>query len=561
MTPVLKGFVDVPHGQVHFRYGGSGPPVVLLHDAPRSSLQHVPVIEWLGEHFTVIALDAPGAGNSTPLPQTSPSVEELAAALATTLDALGIARSALYGLHAGACTALQFAADHPERAALTILDGLPLPQVQPTGDLLDRIATPLEPTDDGSYLARAWSRILDVHRHDPWFRRAAETRLQSALPDDLGLHAYATDLLAGSAAMRSLLHAPLLYAPAPAIARLRSPAVFLGRDDDLPLRSLDRLPQPLPAGCHGERVPHEIGAWRVRVLQLLRAAGLSTMRWTAPAPAAAAPTDGERQRYVNLVHGQVRVRMRSAPASTSVPVLLLHDAPGSSAEVEDLAGQLSRHRTTIAPDLPGLGESTPLAYPSLGSYVSALSEVLDELRMPVVDVVAQGLGTSIAIALAANRPAHVRRLALDGVTWIRKRERGPVRKQFCPPLEQDRHGAYLQSIWHQLRDAESSWPWFDRSPSAARVQEVAADPSRRHAVLVDVMKQLPSYGDAARAALEAALKEILPGVRQPVLLLHDARDVRYRGTSRAVKRLPHATQAARPATVAGRAALIGEFLA
>jgi hypothetical protein len=36
MTPVLKGFVAVPHGQVHFRYGGSGPVVVMLHDSPRS---------------------------------------------------------------------------------------------------------------------------------------------------------------------------------------------------------------------------------------------------------------------------------------------------------------------------------------------------------------------------------------------------------------------------------------------------------------------------------------------------------------------------------------------
>ncbi|MGB5103365.1 MAG: alpha/beta fold hydrolase, partial [Steroidobacteraceae bacterium] len=550
MTPVLKGFVDVPHGQVHFRHGGSGPPVVVLHDTPRSSLQHVPVIEWLGEHFTVIALDAPGAGNSTPLPAARPSVEDFAAALATTLDALGIERCALYGLHAGACTALHFAADHPERAALTVLDGLPSPEVPPTGELLDRRAPSFEPTDDGGYLAGVWSRILDVHRYDPWFRRAPETRLQAALPDDLGLHEYAIDLLTSGASVRDAERAALGCAPGPAIARLSSPTVFLGRDDDPPLRSVDRLPQPLPTVCRLERVPHEIGAWRLRILQLLRAADLSSLQWSAPVPAAAA--DGEQQRYVNLVHGQVRVRLRSATGPASIPVLLLHDAPGSSAELADLAGQLSPHRPTIAPDLPGLGESTPLPYPSLGSYVSALSEVLDELQVPVVDIVAQGLGTSIAVALAANRPAQVRRLALDAVAWIRKRERGSVRKQYCPPLEQDRHGAYLQSTWHQLRDAESSWPWFDRSPSAARVQDVASDPSRRHAVLVDVLKQLPSYGDAARAALEAALKEILPGVRQPVLLLHDARDTRYRGTGRALKRLPHATQAARPATVAGR---------
>ena len=75
MTPVLKGFVAVPHGQVHFRYGGSGPVVVMLHDSPRSSALHASNIEWLGEHFTVIALDMPGYGNSTPLPQDVPGIK------------------------------------------------------------------------------------------------------------------------------------------------------------------------------------------------------------------------------------------------------------------------------------------------------------------------------------------------------------------------------------------------------------------------------------------------------------------------------------------------------
>ena len=66
-------------------------------------------------------------------------------------------------------------------------------------------------------------------------------------------------------------------------------------------------------------------------------------------------------------------------------------------------------------------------------------------------------------------------------------------------------------------------------------------------------KQLPSYGDAARAALEAAVREILTGVRQPVLLFEVAGDVRYAGTRRAARRLADATVAPRPADLAGRA--------
>jgi pimeloyl-ACP methyl ester carboxylesterase len=361
--------------------------------------------------------------------------------------------------------------------------------------------------------------------------------------------------MAGSA-WSSAYRAGLSYVAAPVIAGLRSPAVLLDRQDDGGHYRLHDL--PLPVGCRIEPVAPETGAWRVRVLQLLREAALPPVRWYAP-PASDSTRD-ERQRYVTLVHGQLRLRTRGVATAGSIPTLLIHDAPGSSEGMRGLAEHLSQDRVTIAPDLPGLGESTPLPYPSLGSYVSALSEVLDELRLPTVDVVAQGLGTAFAIALAANRPAQVRRLVLDAVPWIRSRDRGPYKRQYCPPLEQDRHGAYLQTTWRQLSDAEVSWPWFDRSPSAARIRDPEVDARQRHAVLVDVMKQLPSYGDAARAALEAALREILPGVRQPVLLLNDRRDVRYAGTGRAQRRLPDARLATRPANVAERSAVIRDFL-
>jgi pimeloyl-ACP methyl ester carboxylesterase len=228
--------------------------------------------------------------------------------------------------------------------------------------------------------------------------------------------------------------------------------------------------------------------------------------------------------------------------------------------MDGLAELLSQDRTTIAPDMPGLGESTALPYPSLGTYVSALGETLEQLQLPAVDVVAHGLGTAFAIALAAHRPAQVRRLVLDAVPWIHSRERGLVLRRYCPPIEPDRHGAYLQQVWHQLRDVEATWPWFDRRPSAARIRDPDLDTGKLHAAFVDVMKQLPSYGDAARAALEGALRDILAGVRQPVLVMHDPRDVRYAGTARVCKRLADVRQVPRPGTEADRAALVRDFL-
>jgi hypothetical protein len=79
--------------------------------------------------------------------------------------------------------------------------------------------------------------------------------------------------------------------------------------------------------------------------------------------------------------------------------------------------------------------------------------------------------------------------------------------------------------------------------------------------LVEMMKSLPSYGDAARAALEAAVREIVKGVRQPVLLFDSADDVRYSGTRRAARRLANARTVPRPAAPAERAAMLHTFFA
>lgn len=560
MTRVRKGFVDLPHGQVHFRYGGRGPVVVLLHGSPRSSAQHTPNIEWLGEHFTVIAPDTPGHGNSAALPQSTPEIPDFAGALADTLTALGIERCGIYGQHSGAKIALRFAADHPERAAVTVLDGLATAGEPPSRKYVERYLPPFAPTADGAYLAQQWRRALDAHRYFPWFERTADTRLRRALPDDAELHEYVTDLFMAGRHWAEAYGAALRHVVAPDLRRLRSAVVLLCRDDDLPGSSPGELPQPLPARCSVERIPPQLPAWRTRILEILRQARLTGAVWVPPPSRAAGGIPHDRQTYVDFVHGQLRVRLHGE-SQRATSLLLLHDVPGGSCAMQPLAAVLASERRTITPDLPGLGESHPLPYPSLGSYVAALAEMLERLGTGSVDVFAEGLGTCFAVALAAHHPELVHRLALDGLPLARVRERRLLAKHYCAPLVPDRHGSHLLQAWGQLCDAESCWPWFERSAAAARLRDPDLDPDALHARLVEVIKQLPSYGDAARAALEARIRDILPGVHQPTLLFDVADDVRYKGTQRAARRLGDHLVVPRPPTSAARAERLREFLA
>jgi pimeloyl-ACP methyl ester carboxylesterase len=88
---------------------------------------------------------------------------------------------------------------------------------------------------------------------------------------------------------------------------------------------------------------------------------------------------------------------------------------GSGMSARSWVNQLHGHPATlrmIAVDLPGHGESDPTPAASVEEYAAVVGDVLAALECGPVVVVGHSLGGSIAIALAAQRPALVRGLVL-----------------------------------------------------------------------------------------------------------------------------------------------------
>jgi pimeloyl-ACP methyl ester carboxylesterase len=110
---------------ITYRESGAkdAPALVLLHGIGSTSagwrLQYGP----LGEHFRVIAWDAPGYGGSQPLPGEAPGAEDYARALARLLDALGIDRAIIATNSWGTPTGVVFARLHPQRVRALVLGG------------------------------------------------------------------------------------------------------------------------------------------------------------------------------------------------------------------------------------------------------------------------------------------------------------------------------------------------------------------------------------------------------------------------------------------------------
>ena len=105
------------HGKVAYRAEGNRarPAVLLLHGLGSSSAGYRAQLAGLARDFRVIAWNAPGFGESTPIAVADPHAEHYADVAAALLRALGVGRvAALIGSSWGSVIATAFAVRHPD---------------------------------------------------------------------------------------------------------------------------------------------------------------------------------------------------------------------------------------------------------------------------------------------------------------------------------------------------------------------------------------------------------------------------------------------------------------
>jgi pimeloyl-ACP methyl ester carboxylesterase len=109
------------HGhQVSYRRAGDGPALLLLHGITDSSATWEGVAPGLAEHFTLIAPDLLGHGESA-TPRGDYSLGAHASGVRDILTALGIERVTVVGHSLGGGIAMQFAYQFPERTERLVL--------------------------------------------------------------------------------------------------------------------------------------------------------------------------------------------------------------------------------------------------------------------------------------------------------------------------------------------------------------------------------------------------------------------------------------------------------
>jgi pimeloyl-ACP methyl ester carboxylesterase len=168
MPPAIeRSFVSTPSGRVHIATAGTGQPILLLHQTPRSWDEYREVLPLLGRHHRAIAMDTMGFGDSDPLPMKDVSIETLATAAHQLVEALGYRSAVVVGHHTGAAIALEIAAAYPDSVAALVLSACPFVDAArraaaPGKHIIDDVV----PRIDGAHLGELWKMRLPFYPDD-----------------------------------------------------------------------------------------------------------------------------------------------------------------------------------------------------------------------------------------------------------------------------------------------------------------------------------------------------------------------------------------------------------
>ncbi len=265
---VLRGFLNVPEGQIHYRYRkpeqSRRRPLLMLHGFPSSAWILEPYVVALGAERDVYAFDLMGMGDSTGLPHPQPTIADLALAVAHGLDALQISRCDVYGTLTGARVATELALLQPGRVHRLILDE---PGVQPPEEIaefLERYMPSLAIDQDGSQFQRMFTFCRDAYVWFPWYRRQVDTqRNWIDLPSARVLHLKTMEILKSMEHITGVFEASEQYPVAEKLSQLQVLTLVTG--DGHPFiagAQLLELPRIEAVSASAEQVSRRVARFR-----------------------------------------------------------------------------------------------------------------------------------------------------------------------------------------------------------------------------------------------------------------------------------------------------------
>lgn len=380
-----------------------------------------------GAHFTCIAPDTPGFGQSDPLAETDPDINDYADAVVEFARALGLQKTAAYGFHSGGIILVTALKRHPDLFHGIAVGGYAIWTPQEMAVFGDAYLPPFLPSAYGEHLTWLWNRVLEQSWFFPWFDVRHETRLSVAHDDPARVHAVVTEMLDAGDAYRlgygAVLRAPRDIPPPDAVT---SPVLITAYDGDPLQAHIDRLGE-MPEGWSAFKLasPKDHQEASLAFLLNLPQHDCPPLREDEDRGFIAVTTPD----FDGLIHWRGKRNAHS---------LVLHE-PGRE------MGLAKPDEAAI--DLPGHGLSSPM---------NGMASTDQAVWQSVVDAAAYMLGA--------------------GSVRYPQAETGDSALLF-PDLAPDRFGNYLTTAWSIIRARYFFAPWYEAGPAnAIEFDETCLDP-------------------------------------------------------------------------------------
>jgi pimeloyl-ACP methyl ester carboxylesterase len=219
---------------------------------------------------------------------------------------------------------------------------------------------------------------------------------------------------------------------------------------------------------------------------------------------------GQSVDYLDIAGLQIAYRR----AGEGPALLLLHGGPTHSGEFRQQLEQLSDQFTVIACDMPGCGQSSdPPQDFRIRDYVACLAGLMAALGLEQTHVLGLSFGTGLALELYRAHPELVRSLILVSAYagWV---------GSLPPEVAAQRKQRMLQMI--ELAPDAWAREWLPTLLTDSAPPEVLEE---LKAILMDF------HPAGQRTLLESGfaehdLRDLLPRIQVPTLLLYGEKDVR-----------------------------------
>lgn len=502
--------------QVHYRHAGQGPAMLLLHPSPQCSEAIIPALLAFSEVCECHALDTPGYGLSDDIPEPHPDMGHYADSVIATADALGLETFYLYGAATGSQVAIEIGKRYPDRVRMIMLDTNGHVSDEDRKRVLDGYFADVTPRRDGSHLMTYWDMCRHLFVSFPWQSERLEDRLGIPLPPVEFIQTiFLRYLRAGTGYAKA-------YRPAFETEKrahmdgLNVPTTMMRWEGSIALSITDALIAEGVPDCvevlHAG--PALADRYRVQVEALGQA--ITTYGDTPPLnPAHNKATTGTLERCY-FSSGNIQIHAQVNREGEGRPLVLIHDALGSSDQIRSRAERHIGRRPVMLVDLPGHGASTlegEASSPTVVSLAEAIAPAIAAFTGSAADVEGTGLGGAIAAELPRLVPVQNVQL-VDPVPYSDP-EREALEGSAMPDLGARMDGSHLCRAWAMVVDSEFYWPWFNSTPAGVRSSDACLDPEWLHLRVSDILRTGSGFPELVKLGMRIDWQQVLDRLDRP----------------------------------------------